>query len=164
MNEIALSERLTKANRLFLEFIVDGIPVGEAYKKAGYKGEVKNAYNLKLKLKSELAKVLEARGFSREGVMVELNKLNTLPLKEKEITIDQKLRLYKLVLETIPEKFKGGSRDVIQPFVIVKSDNTTIQSGEIKQSKSQMDIIDVVPDNTNAPHAQDYPVISKPSV
>jgi len=132
MNDLVLSERLTNKNRLFLDFVADGMPIGEAYQRAGYKGDLKNAYDLKWKLKTELGKILEGKGFSREGVQIELSKLNTLPLISKEITVDQKLRILKLVLETLPES-KKAEKGAIQPFVVVKSDSVVINQNEKKE-------------------------------
>lgn len=127
---------LTPKNRLFLELLADGKPVAVAYKEAGYKGSYHAAYELKSQLKSELVKVLEAKGFSREGLAGEILKLNQLPLADvykQGINLNQKLSILKLLNSALPKpsESKVGSVTVLN-FDRTPEGKTVIKSEAIE--------------------------------
>lgn len=107
MSKALQSSGLTVKNRLFLEHLASGLSVVDAYKQAGYKGSYHAAYELKSQLKGELVKVLEAKGFSREGLASEILKLNQMPLADiykGGINLNQKLSILKLLNSALPKE------------------------------------------------------------
>lgn len=132
---------LTVKNRLFLEHLANGSAVVEAYKQAGYKGSYHAAYELKSQLKGELVKVLEAKGFSREGLASEILKLNQLPLADvykQGINLNQKLSILKLLNSALPKEdtSKIGQVTVLN-FGKTQDGKTVIKSEAIEAELSK---------------------------
>ncbi len=118
-------KQLTEQNLTFLDNLKAGMPTLEAYYKAGYQGKPHSAYQLRSYLKDELFKVLEAEGFSREGLMIEVNKLNALPLDAsiKSVSVKDKLDILKLQVKLIPNQ-QTNARPQITAFVINTAPST----------------------------------------
>lgn len=93
---------LSARNKIFLDKLADGVPVIDAYRLAGYTGGNHTAYELKRQLRGELKEVLEARGFTMEGVASELLNLSKLPVDLTKypngIPLGQKLQILRLHL------------------------------------------------------------------
>jgi hypothetical protein len=139
---ISSNSGLTVKNRLFLEHLADGKAVIEAYRQAGYKGSYHAAYELKSQLKGELVKVLEAKGFSREGLAGEILKLNQLPLADvykQGINLNQKLSILKLLNSALPKQAESKVGQVtVLNFGRTPEGKTVIKSeaieAEVKES------------------------------
>jgi len=103
MGRKALSPR----NRVFLDKLADGVPVVDAYRLAGYTGGNHTAYELRRQLRQELREVLEARGFTIEGVASEILNLTRLPVDLTKypngIPLDKKIQVLKLFAQTIKD-------------------------------------------------------------
>lgn len=100
-------KELTPRNRLFLERIADGLPIVDAYRLAGYHGAPHTAHELKRQLRGELKAILEARGFSMEGLAAEVLKLQAMPLNMKlypdGIPLSQKIQILRLQLQALKD-------------------------------------------------------------
>lgn len=126
---------LTVKNRLFLEHLSNGLAVVEAYRQAGYKGSYHAAYELKSQLKGELVKILESKGFSREGLAAEVLKLNQIPLADvykQGINLNQKLAILKLLNSALPKESeqKVGNLTVLN-FGKSQDGKTTVKQSEV---------------------------------
>ena len=97
---------LTDKARDFISLILAGVRPPAAHKAAGYEGSAHAAYELKSRLAGEIALEAERRGVSLDGIKTDLAMLDELPLKETEISIQDKLKLIaakqKLVEYTAP--------------------------------------------------------------
>jgi hypothetical protein len=123
---------LTPKNRLFLEYLADGLTVVEAHKKAGYSGNKNAAYELKSQLQQAgaLTKVLEAKGYSREGLATEILQLNQLPLMDvykNGVNINQKIQILKLFLQSLPKQIETSEKKEITAFIINKGNDGSIK-------------------------------------
>lgn len=102
-------KELSDRNRVFLDKLADGVPTVDAYRLAGYTGSPHTAYELKRQLKQELRNVLEARGYSMEGLASEILNLTKLPVDLTKypngIPLSQKIQILKLFAGTL----KGDS-------------------------------------------------------
>lgn len=116
------NRQLTSRNRIFIDLLCEGVPVVEAHKKAGYSGKKSAAYELKRELKHEIAKALEARGFSRENLAMEILKLSQIPLTDscKAVTFNQKLALLRLMNAALPRETEPR----INNLTVLKFDKT----------------------------------------
>lgn len=137
----ALSDgkRLTPRNRIFIELICDGVPIVEAHKKAGYSGKAGAAYELKSSLKYEIAKALEARGFSREGLATEILKLSQLPLSDvykSGISFNQKLALLRLLNSALPKE----EEKKINNLTVLNFSKTDDGKLKVEQNSNVIDI------------------------
>jgi hypothetical protein len=143
---------LTPKNRLFLEYLADGLAVIDAHKKAGYSGNKNAAYELKSQLQQAgaLTRVLEAKGYSREGLATEILQLNQLPLMEvykNGVNINQKIQILKLFLQSLPKQIETNEKKEITAFVITKNvdgavkvqDNTIVETtAEVKEDSTNV--------------------------
>jgi len=103
----SIDNKLTKRQWNFLKFIANGLKVTEAYKLAGFKGKnINSAYLLNHRLKDKINEILINSGFNRNNFMVELGKLIDLPLRDdqKQVTIDQKIKILRLFKDSLPEQ------------------------------------------------------------
>lgn len=130
---------LTPRNRVFLELLASGVDTLDAYKQAGYRGSPHAAYELKSSLKGPLAALLEAKGFSHEGVASEILNLVKLPLHESQtkVNIQQKIQILKLMLQALPKQEKEQKQ--LTNFIISQNSD-----GGLKIASS--DVIDVTPE------------------
>jgi len=98
---------LSPRNKVFLDKLADGVPVVDSYRLAGYTGGPHTAYELKRQLKQELREVLEARGFTMEGVATEILSLSKLPVDltryPNGIPLEAKIRILKLFAQTVKD-------------------------------------------------------------
>lgn len=98
---------LNEKNKRFLEELSNGVPVIDAYHLAGYTGGNHTAYELKRQLKQELRELLEAKGYSIEGIASELLNLNKLPVDLTKypngIPLAQKIQILKLFAQTLKD-------------------------------------------------------------
>ena len=123
MGRKALSTR----NRIFLDKLADGVPVVDAYRLAGYTGSNHTAYELRRQLKQELRDVLEARGFSMEGVASEILALSKMPLNmalyKDGIPLSQKIQILKLFAQTLKDEAPKQSSAVqnVTAFIVSRS-------------------------------------------
>jgi len=104
-----LKETLTNKNWLFIQHIGNGLSVPDSYKLAGYKGKnEQQCYQLKHELKHKIAEYLRNKGFNQETLAIELDKLLSLPLRpdQNSVTIDQKIKLVRLLKDSLPESEK----------------------------------------------------------
>jgi len=103
----SLDDKLTKRQWSFLQYITQGLKVTEAYKLAGFKGKnPDSAYLLNHRLKDKIKQILEFNGFNRNNFMVEMQGLLNLPLRDdqKQVTIDQKIKVLRLFKDALPEQ------------------------------------------------------------
>lgn len=101
----------------------------DLYKLAGFTGDKHAAYVLKGRLDKQLGVLLEARGLNRSSWMMEVKKLNDMPLVDnrgepvKGVTIDQKIRILQLQQKDL------DSRKAAAPLVRF---DVSIKGAEIK--------------------------------
>jgi hypothetical protein len=95
-------DSLLPKQRLFLMRLLEGAKVYDAYKDAGYEGDKGAAYQLKSRLDKELTLLAEAKNMSKSDLLLELGKLNELPVVDKTgapvsgVSINNKLRILAL--------------------------------------------------------------------
>ena len=113
-------KELTPRNLIFLEKLADGVPIVDAYRLAGYTGASHTAHELKRQLKSELKELLEARGFSIEGLASQILELQKLPVNMRMypdgIPLSQKIQLMRLQLQALKDdapKTQGDRKSVV---------------------------------------------------
>lgn len=98
---------LNEKNKRFLDELSNGTPVIDAYHLAGYTGSNHTAYELKRQLKQELREVLEAKGYSIEGVASEILNLSKLPVDLTKypngIPLSQKIQILRLFAQTLKD-------------------------------------------------------------
>ena len=115
-------KELTARNRKFLELLADGIGAQAAYVEAGYKGAPHTAYELKRQLKAELRELLEARGYSMEGVASEILNLAKLKVDMSKhpngIPLSQKIAILRLFAQTVKEASPKGPQQNVTAFII----------------------------------------------
>jgi hypothetical protein len=128
-NETTFRE-LTVKNRVFLNHLVEGKKTLEAYRLSGYKGNEHAAYQLRSDLKDELVKALEAQGIDRAGLMLGVEQLMRLPVKDVEISVKTKIDLLKLLAKMLPE-VNSSVKPTITKFVINTQINTQEPSNVI---------------------------------
>lgn len=106
---------LGKRTQVFMELVIAGKATWEAYTLAGYKGTKQSAYVLRSKLKHYITERLLSEGVSREGIGVELLKLNSLPVNAQTVTVKEKILILKMI-DKITEK--DVDRPQITPFLV----------------------------------------------
>lgn len=120
---------LSPRNKIFLERLADGLPAQDAYRLAGYTGSPHTAYELKRQLKAELREVLEARGYSMEGVAAEILNLTKLPVDmtkyQNGIPLSQKIQILKLFAQTVKEDSPKGAQQNVTAFIISRNNGKT---------------------------------------
>jgi GMP synthase PP-ATPase subunit len=107
-----IDNKLNKRQWSFLQYIAQGLKVTEAYKLAGFKGKnIDSAYLLNHRLKDKINEILVNNGFNRNNFMVEVSKLIDLPLRDdqKQVSIDQKIKILRLFKDSLPEQKKESS-------------------------------------------------------
>ena len=113
---------LSPRNRVFLDKISDGVNAVDAYRLAGYTGSPHTAYELKRQLKQELRAVLEAKGYSMEGVAAEILSLAKLPVDmgphKNGIPLSQKIQILKLFAQTVKDDAPRGAQQNVTAFII----------------------------------------------
>lgn len=109
---------LSPRNKIFLDKLADGVGTIDAYRLAGYTGGNHTAYELKRQLQKELRNVLEARGFSIEGVASEILNLSKLPVDLTKypngIPLSSKIQILRLFASTVKDDApsKGPTQNV----------------------------------------------------
>ena len=138
---------LTPQNKVFLDKLADGVPVVDAYRLAGYTGSNHTAYEMRRQLKAELRVVLEARGFTIEGVASEILNLSKLPVDLSKypngIPLNQKLQILRLFAQTVKEDQSKQSTPNVTAFIIQRG------SGPDNRIKIKQDNVipgEVIPD------------------
>lgn len=116
-------KELSPRNKIFLDKLADGVQCVDAYRLAGYQGGPHTAYELKRQLKQELRAVLEARGFTLEGVATEILNLSKLPVDLTKypngIPLGQKIQILKLFAQTIKDDApKAPASPHVTAFII----------------------------------------------
>lgn len=92
---------LTARNRKFIALIFQGLSTVDAYRGAGYKGADHTAYELRVAMKPFIEQFCEANGLDKAGLMVDLGRLSSLPVRDVNgnaltfVTLNQKLKLMK---------------------------------------------------------------------
>ena len=113
---------LTAQNKIFLDKLADGVPCVDAYRLAGYTGSNHTAYEMRRQLKAELRAVLEARGFTIEGVASEILNLSKLPVDLTKypngIPLNQKLQILRLFAQTVKEDQPKQAAPNVTAFII----------------------------------------------
>lgn len=114
---------LTARNRIFLDKLSDGVPPVDAYRLAGYTGSPHTAYELKRQLKAELREMLEAKGFTLEGLASEILNLSRLPVDLTKypngIPLDKKIQIMKLHAQLIKDDApKAQAAPHVTAFII----------------------------------------------
>ena len=126
---------LTEQNWLMYKYIQQGMTVKDAYANAGYKGKNPQApYQLYHKLKKKLEIIWDSDNADSLRLKMEAKKIADMPLKEKEIKAETKLK----AIETL-YKLQGGEKTekkTISPFIVFKAEDG-------KVSASQGQVIDV---------------------
>lgn len=124
---------LTPKARVFIQLICDGLPVPDAYRKAGYDGKNNHAaYALKALLSKHLREALEARGFSMEGIATEILQLTKIPLIPREaVTLDEKIKILRLFASVMPRQERAATSPHVTAFIINRGDKgNTVVTGE----------------------------------
>lgn len=122
-------KELTPRNRVFLERIADGVPIVDAYRLAGYTGAPHTAHELKRQLKSELKELLEARGFSIEGLASQILELQKIPVNMRMypdgIPLSQKIQLLRLQLQALKDDAPKAAPPVqnVTAFIVNRGDS-----------------------------------------
>lgn len=99
-------ENLTERNWLFIKYFLETGKATIAYKRAGYKSEVRSApYVLFKQLKERIEEIGNLDVTSRARLQSDLNKVLDLPLQEskKELTISEWLRVRKFAASITPD-------------------------------------------------------------
>lgn len=115
---------LSARNKVFLDKLADGTPIVDAYRLAGYTGSPHTAYELKRQLRQELRDVLEARGYSLEGVAAEILNLSRLPVDMTKyptgIPLSQKIAILRLFAQTLQHESapKQQAQQNVTAFII----------------------------------------------
>lgn len=114
---------LSARNKVFLDKLADGTPIVDAYRLAGYTGSPHTAYELKRQLRQELRDVLEARGYSLEGVAAEILNLSRLPVDLTKypngIPLSQKIAILRLFAQTLQhETVPKQAQQNVTAFII----------------------------------------------
>jgi len=104
-----LDNKLSPKQWKFLEYITKGLSVPEAYKLSGFKGKHPNSpYLMNHRLKDKISEILVNNGFNSNNYMVKVEELLSLPLKDdqKQVTIDQRIKIMRLFKDSLPEMKK----------------------------------------------------------
>lgn len=114
--------KLTKKNIRFLHYLAEGKKIAEAYNLSGYKGGTSASYDLYWRLKNQMVKVFESKGFTRDRYKAELLKLLDLPCIDskgnelKSLTFNQREVVLKLFRDELPTE--PNKRPQITNFII----------------------------------------------
>lgn len=134
---ITQKKSLTKKNRKFIEEIIKGTPIHEAYRRAGYNGKSYYApYELKRYLKNELLIAMEANGISEEAILIEARNLLNKPLdpNKTHLSFKEKMQGLEKLHKMLPKT--ADKRPTISPVIIQRGDGPTqINIGEDKPKK-----------------------------
>lgn len=109
-------DALLPKQRMFLFLLTEGRPVFEAYKAAGYEGEKGAAYQLKSRLDGALVEMAKARNVSKGDLMLEIGRLNDLPLVDRfgdavvGITINHKIKVLALQQKALESEKQEAPR------------------------------------------------------
>jgi sulfur carrier protein ThiS len=144
--EIELNEVLTKRNFKFIQYIAQGLSPVEAYKLSGYSGtNEQQPYQLKHKLKYKISEYLKNKGFNQETLAVELDKLISLPLRDdqKQVTIDQKIKILRLLKDSLPESEK--KEPSFSRFTIVNNTVNVPEMATNGPTATKTSVIDIEP-------------------
>lgn len=120
---------ISKQQEKFLHYLSRGFSTREAHKLAGYKGSYQSAYSLRAKLRQELRDMLDADGMSKTGVLLEIKKLMDMPMSDKSISINQKIRALQLLTNTLKDE-PDKDKPAITPFVIGHVETLTVTNPE----------------------------------
>jgi hypothetical protein len=140
-----IKDKLTKRNFKFIELLSQGLSVVEAYKAAGYKGtNDQQPYQLSHSLKHKISEYLQVKGFNKENLAIQLDKLVSLPLRHDQtaVTIDQKIRMLRLFKDSLPESEKKEEPKfsrftVVNNYVKVDTDNQLTRENTIDITPEQ---------------------------
>lgn len=117
---------LTKKNRKFIQAIIEGKPIHEAYRVAGYRGRGYSApYELKSYLKSEIRVSMEGHGISEEAILIEARNMLNMPLDPNKIhlTFREKFTGLKDLHKMLPKD--AEKERTFSPVIIQRGDGPT---------------------------------------
>jgi hypothetical protein len=137
-----IEQRLTKRNMAFIQYIAKGLSVREAYKLAGYTGtNDQQAYQLRHDLKHKIAEIIEAEGFNKEKLMLEMTDLISRPLVDgsEKVTIDQKIKILRLFKDALPESKKNES-EIPRFQILVSGGNAKVNISPNGQEETESDL------------------------
>lgn len=137
-----IKDKLTKRNFKFIELLSQGLSVVEAYKAAGYKGtNEQQPYQLSHSLKHKISEYLQIKGFNKESLAIQLDKLISLPLRSDQtaVTIDQKIRMLRLFKDSLPESEKK-EEPKLSRFTVVNN-YVNMDKGPKAIDQSTIDVI-----------------------
>lgn len=123
---IKAKKSLTKKNRKFIQSLVEGNPIHEAYRIAGYKGRSYYApYELKRYLKNELLVAMEGHGISDEAILIEARNMLNMPLNpdKTHLSFREKFQGLKDLHKMLPKT--ADKKPVISPVIIQRGDGPT---------------------------------------
>lgn len=120
--------KLTLRNQSFLNHLIAGKTTLEAYRLAGYKGNVHAAYQLRSQLKEQLKVALEAEGLDRNGLKIRIKQMLEMGLDPEVKTLSPKMYLETLRFADKLMEHEHESDIKISPFLINTSAVTINES------------------------------------
>lgn len=127
-NEVANVKKeveLTEQNWLMLKYLREGKRIREAYSLAGYTGSANACYQLYHILKGKLKEIVEADGFNKTRLAIEMEKLISLPLElnKTEVTLTEKLKAIRLANQIISDDAQKSPQATFTLIVIGNEPN-----------------------------------------
>jgi len=136
---------LTEQNWLMYKHIQAGRTIKEAYELAGYKGSsIQAPYQVYNKMKKKLEMIWDSDNADSLRLKMEAKKIADMPVKEKEIKAETKLK----AIETL-HKLQGNDvkkEKSISPFIVFKAQDGKVEALEGKVIEA--DVVEKSDDNT----------------
>lgn len=131
---------LTEKNWLMLRYLREGKRIKEAYTLAGYDGSGDSCYKMYHDLKGKLKEIVEADGFNKTRLAIEMEKLISLPLEEskKEVTLTEKLKAIRLANQILSEDAQKAPQSQFTMIIINNEQdkgNMPIENGNVVDVK-----------------------------
>lgn len=141
-NQSKKEPELTEQNWLMLKYLREGKRVREAYTLAGYKGTGEACYHLYQTIKGKLREIVEADGFNKTRLAIEMDKILSLPLdlSKTEVTLSEKLKSIRLANQILTEDAQKNPQATFTMIVIQNEPMGTKGPQGVNG-----DIVDVVP-------------------
>lgn len=128
---------ITDQNWLMYKHIQSGKSVKESYHLAGYKGKNAQApYQLYHKLKKRLELIWDADNADSLRLKMEAKKIMDMPVKEKEIKAEVKLKAIETLYKLQDKERKDAK--TISPFIVFKTSSDEIQASNTKVIQAQV--------------------------
>lgn len=140
--KIKEKKTLTKKNRKFIQAIIDGKPIHEAYRVAGYRGKGYSApYELKSYLKNEILVAMEGHGISEEAILIEARNMLNMPLDphKTHLSFREKFTGLKDLHKMLPKD--AEKERTFSPVIIQRGDGPTqINIGPVEKEEKKKEV------------------------